>query len=194
MSETESLLHPVVEQAIRMSAIAHREQTRKGSDIPYIAHPGAVAMILLRAGFDDANLLAAAWLHDVVEDTDVSLGDIQDAFPAEVAQLVDAMSEEKTDVAGNNLPWAERKSHHLQSMQNRGLAAKAVMLADKLHNMSSMLVDRETLGEALWDRFGASKADLLRYYRDMVATSEGIPELDALRTDCERILAALIAE
>lgn len=194
MAESQPLLHPVVEQAIRIAAVAHREQTRKGSDIPYIAHPGAVALILLRAGFGDEHLLAAAWLHDVVEDTSVTLDDLRDEFPAAVVELVDAMSEQKVDADGNTLPWARRKSHHLETMADRSVAAKAVMLADKLHNLSSMLVDQQRLGEALWDRFGATKHDLLSYYRNMIALTQGIPELDQLRDECECVLNTLSAD
>ena len=187
---SEPLLSPVVDAAIRMAATAHRTQRRKGSDLPYIVHPAAIVSILQRAGFRDECVLAAAWLHDVVEDTGVTLEEIQAAFPAKVAEIVDAMSEDKVDESGVKLKWAQRKAHHLKSMTGASLDAKAVMLADKLHNLTSIKIDSEG-NPRVWDRFNASKEELLGYYRKMIATSEGLHELDALRTECERVLAQL---
>ena len=60
------LFSPLIERAMRVAACNHRHHHRKSSDLPYITHPAGVALILLRAGFDDEELLAAALLHDVV--------------------------------------------------------------------------------------------------------------------------------
>jgi len=189
-SPVESLLPDVVHQAISVAATAHRTQTRKASGLPYISHPAAVASILVQAGVSDPNMIAAAWLHDVVEDTDVTLEDIAAQFPAEVVQLVDCMSETKYDEAGTKIPWAERKAHHIREMSGASDDAKAVMLADKLHNMTTML-DEQAEQPDFWDRFNASKEELLGYYSSMVATTAGIDELSELRVACEQVIAAL---
>lgn len=192
MSQSSSLLSPVVEKAIRFAATAHREQKRKGCDLPYIVHPAAVASILQQAGFDDENLLAAAWLHDTVEDTSATLDDIADEFPHEVVELVDAMSEDKTDGEGNKLSWKHRKDHHLKLMVNASVRVKAVMLADKLHNMISMCYDAES-NPYIWSRFNSPREVLLLYYRSMISTAEGTVELDGLREQCELQLERLEA-
>ncbi len=186
----EPLLPDVVHRAICVAATAHRTQTRKASGLPYISHPAAVASILVQAGISDPNMIAAAWLHDVVEDTDVTLEDIAEQFPAEVVQLVDCLSEMKYDESGTKIPWAERKAHHIRKMSCVGVDAKAVMLADKLHNMMTM-VDEQAKQPDFWDRFNASKADLLGYYSKMVATTAGIEELSELRVACEQLILAL---
>lgn len=183
-------LSPVIEAAIRLATRAHRNQRRKGSDLPYIAHPAAVVSILERAGFANENVLAAAWLHDVVEDTAVSLTEIRASFPREVAEIVDSMSEEKTDAGGRRLSWTHRKAHHLARMKEASVESKAVMLADKLHNLTSIRIDSEREVD-VWDRFNASRADLLRYYGDMVAVAAGIAQLDELCAQCQQALQEL---
>lgn len=192
MTKRSTLLSPIVEKAIRFSARSHREQRRKGSDLPYIVHPAAVASILQQAGFDDDHLLAAAWLHDTVEDTSATLEEIAREFPAEVAELVDAMSEDKTDADGNKLSWQHRKKHHLEAMCTASVRVKAVMLADKLHNMISMSLDAES-DSNMWSRFNSPREALLLYYRSMIGTANGISELDELRAQCESQLEKLEA-
>ncbi len=82
---------PIVEKALRWSAKGHRDQTRKGSSTPYVAHPCAVALILQQFGFHDESIIAAALLHDIVEDTVHSLEELEREFSGEVAQYVAAM-------------------------------------------------------------------------------------------------------
>jgi (p)ppGpp synthase/HD superfamily hydrolase len=185
-------LPPVVESAIRFAARAHRKQMRKGCDLPYLVHPAAVATILERAGFGDENILAAAWLHDVVEDTAATLDDLAKEFPAEVVEMVDGMSEHKRDSDGNVYSWEHRKAHHLEVMQTASLGTKKVMLADKLHNMISMSVDAEQEPN-IWDRFTSSREALLDYYRNMIATTADDSELTELRDECQRVLKNLSA-
>ncbi len=100
------LFSPLVERALRIAARAHHGQNRKQTDCPYIAHPAAVALILQRAGFDDDAILAAAVLHDVVEDTDYSAEQLAADFPQPVPEYVAALTERKFDAAGEKRPWA----------------------------------------------------------------------------------------
>lgn len=185
------LLPSVVEKAIRTATSAHRRQKRKGSDLPYIAHPAAVASILVRAGFDDDAVIAAAWLHDVVEDTPTTMDEIRAEFPPEVSRIVDAMSERKTDSSGEKISWQDRKALHIARMQAADSETKAIMLADKLHNLISMRDDAASDPPGFWDRFNASRKDLLTYYRRMIATAEGLDGLDELRSECRRLIDEL---
>lgn len=152
----------LLELALRTAADAHRSQTRKASDVPYITHPCAVAMILQRAGYHDDELLAAAILHDVVEDTDVTLDDLQSIFPRRVCALVADMSEQKLDAQGQKRPWQVRKQDHLEHLRHAPSDAVALALADKVHNLSTIVFDLQNSPQ-VWERFSASPDELLRY-------------------------------
>src|SRR5688500_431268 len=101
--------------ALMLAARAHRDQLRKGTDIPYIAHPVHVSLILIRHGFGE-DLAIAGLLHDVVEDTDVPLERIAAEFGDTVARLVAAVSETKT-ADGAERPWEQRKAEKLAHLQ-----------------------------------------------------------------------------
>ena len=168
---------PLLERALRTAAEAHRGQTRKASGLPYITHPVAVAMILLQHGFDDEQTLAAALLHDVVEDTPLTADDLAARFPPPVVEFVAYLTERKEDQRGRKRPWEDRKRDHLAHIKTAPLAARAITLADKLHNLSSMAFDVEA-GEDLSDRFNASLDRLFWYYEAMIAAAAG--EIDSL--------------
>lgn len=186
------LFSPLMERALRVAAVAHRGQLRKSSNVPYLAHPLAVAMILCRAGFDDETVLAAAMLHDVVEDTPTSLHDLAGRFPDAVLRIVDALSENKTDASGAARPWIDRKTEHVEEIAAATTEAKAVVLADKLHNLQSMLHDRDELGEAFWNRFNAGKEQVLWYHRAMLeAAADDDPRVARLQAECRALLQEL---
>jgi (p)ppGpp synthase/HD superfamily hydrolase len=184
------LLAPLVDRALRRAADAHRHQTRKGTDHPYVQHPAAVALILARLGYGEP-VLAAALLHDVVEDTAVPLDSIRSEFGDEVAALVDWCTERKRDAAGAMRPWAERKAEQLDRLDRAPADARAIVLADKLHNLTSIAVDLAD-GVPVWDRFNAPRAESLRHHRE-VATRlmSGDERLAALGRECLRILEEL---
>src|SRR5512145_999107 len=125
--------------ALMLAARAHRDQARKGTDIPYIAHPVHVSLILIRHGFGE-DLAVAGLLHDVVEDCDVPLAQILAAFGADVARLVEAVTETKTD-AGAERPWEQRKAEKLDHLRASGPDVAALKAADALHNVQSLLAD-----------------------------------------------------
>ena len=186
-----SLFSPLVERAMRIAAQAHRHHHRKGSDLPYITHPAQAAMILLRAGIDDDEILAAALLHDVVEDTEHTLEMLAVDFPPKVVQLVAAMTERKHDHDGRKRSWLERKDEHLRHIFAEPWEARAIVLADKLHNLGSMVVDRDN-GEELWGRFNAPRERVLWYYREMIAAAEqGDPRLAGLAKECTALVEHL---
>jgi len=170
---------PRLERALRWAAQGHAGQLRKGTPTPYIEHPMAVAMILDRAGFSE-DVVIAGLLHDLVEDTDVTIADIQERFGEEVASIVGGCSEIKTDANGVQRPWADRKRDHLIALRDASVATKAVILADKLHNLACIELDLED-GRDVWSTFKASRADVLAYYRSSrEVCGAGDPRLLAL--------------
>ena len=183
---------PTLERALRMAAKGHEGQVRKGSPVPYVEHPMAVAMILDRAGFDE-DVVIAGLLHDLVEDTDVSLDEIRASFGDDVAETVAACSEVKLDPTGRKRPWADRKRDHLETLKSATLATKAVILADKQHNLASIALDLEE-GRHVWSTFNAPRPDVLAYYRaSLTACGTGDPRLEVLARQASTILGRVEA-
>lgn len=182
----ETLHSPVVENAIRVAAEAHKSQKRKSSGIPYIAHPMGVCLILVKAGFHEESILAAAALHDVVEDTALTFEDLAETFSDEILQYVREMTEEKEAEDGKKRSWRDRKRDHIQVMQQASEGARAIELADKLHNLEAMLFDLQTEDRAeFWGHFGASPQEIVHYYHSMIeAAGQSDARLESLVKNC----------
>jgi len=118
-------------QALAFAAHKHRDQRRKDIEAsPYINHPIAVAEILAReGGVSDINILAAAILHDTVEDTECTFEELEDEFGADVANLVREVTDDKT------LPKLERKALQVEHARSASPAAKQIKIADKVSNI-----------------------------------------------------------
>jgi (p)ppGpp synthase/HD superfamily hydrolase len=188
-----SLYSPLIEQALRVAATAHHTQQRKGAGVPYVTHIAGVALILSRAGFCDDHLLAAAILHDVVEDTDVTLEQLVADFPQDVVDLVAALSETKRDTTGAKRTWEIRKQEHVEHVRSASLAARAITLADKLHNLETMLHDIQA-ERVRFESFGAPPERLLWYYEEMTRCAAGSDaDLRSLADACEDAIERLRA-
>ncbi len=155
--------HLRLDRAIRFAADAHRRQIRKGSGIPYISHPVAVAMILQKYGYP-LDWVIAGLLHDTIEDTDVTLEEIRREFGNTVADIVEGCTEPEH----RNRPWEQRKAHTINYLQNAPLAVRVVTSADKLHNLLSILQDRQVQGEEVWRRFHRARDQQEWYYRELM--------------------------
>lgn len=185
------LFSPLVERALRLAGRQHRTQLRKSSDVPYFTHLAGTAFILLRAGWNDERLIAAALLHDVIEDTPCELADLEAEFPAEVVEWVAFSTERKRNADGSKRSWEDRKREHLEVMRDAPREARALTLADKLHNLGTMVFDLELDGE-LWSRFGASPERLLWYYAEMIERAAGTDsQLQLLAGECRELLVQL---
>ena len=124
-------------QALSFAADKHRHQRRKDSaKTPYINHPIAVANILLNeAGVNDEAVLIAALLHDTVEDTDTCLEEIERHFGAQVRDIVDEVTDDKS------LLKEERKQQQIDHAPSLSDRARLVKLADKTANLRDVAVD-----------------------------------------------------
>ncbi|PXF48536.1 Guanosine-3',5'-bis(diphosphate) 3'-pyrophosphohydrolase MESH1 [Gracilariopsis chorda] len=121
-------------RAMDYSAEKHKDQRRKNSNKhPYINHPVRVARRLIDAEINDVSIIAAALLHDTVEDTDATKEEIKNLFGAEIASIVDEVSDDKT------LPKEVRKQLQIQHAPSISPQAKAIKLADKLDNLTELL-------------------------------------------------------
>ena len=190
MDTRNPLMTEKLEKALRLAAIWHRHQNRKASDIPYVEHAFGVAMILDRARFDEDTVIAGL-LHDVVEDIEVTEEQVEAAFGVEVAATVKHCTEVKLDAEGRKRPWFDRKRDHLAAAAEATVPARAVMLADKLHNLLSIVVDHNA-GRPVWSYFNAGHAEVLWYYRAMIERlGTGDPRLEVLAGRCREALAAV---
>jgi (p)ppGpp synthase/HD superfamily hydrolase len=181
---------PRLEMAMRWSALCHLGQTRKGSGIPSFEHAAAVALIVDRAGFDE-DVVIAGLLHDVVEDTDATLADVDARFGPDVRELVWYCSEVKLDPEGRKRPWIDRKRDHLAALVGASIRAWAVILADKLHNLTSIDLDLEE-GRPVWSQFSAERSQVLWYYRATIdAAPRDEPRIVSLADACRTVLARI---
>ncbi|MDR0475413.1 MAG: HD domain-containing protein [Treponema sp.] len=156
-----------IHEAIVFASRKHNGQVRKGTDIPYFSHCAEVMQILTVDGLAD-DIIISGILHDTLEDTNTSPEEILDLFGESVLKIVIAESEDKSK------SWKERKQATIDRLVDASPAVKTVCLADKLANLRSMAADLESVGDKLWDRFNAPKADIEWYYRGIAAA---LPEL-----------------
>lgn len=141
----------MLDKAIVFATKAHASVERKGKGFPYIVHP-MEAVSIVATMTSDQDLLAAAALHDVVEDTEYTLDDIEREFGSHVARLVKAESD--VEVPGES--WHDCKQKAIDRIRNADTESKIVALGDKLSNMRAIASDYEVIGDKLWDRFHTS--------------------------------------
>ena len=147
-------------RAIAFAAEKHKEQTRKGTSVPYIVHPMEAAAIAATMS-DDACVIAAAVLHDVLEDCEgVTQDDIENAFGAHVADLVSA----ETCSASEDASWKERKQATLDQLVIADEEQLIVALSDKLSNIRAMKRDHDAIGNKLFDRFSVTEKKMHAWY------------------------------
>ena len=176
-----------LERALRYAAVCHQGQERRGSGVPYFQHVVAVALVLDRLGFEE-DVVVAGLLHDVIEDTEATREDVRDRFGPGVAELVASCSEVKNDDEGRERPWIDRKRDHLEALAGAPAEARAVALADKLHNLASIACDLRE-GRPVWSLFHADRDRVLWYYRAATATlGAGDPRLETLAGECREAL------
>ena len=142
----------ILNKAVAFAVRAHAGQCRKGTQVPYILHPMEAAVIVGSMTADD-EVLAAAVLHDVAEDTDFTVEDIHAQFGPRVAELVAGESENKREDLPAEDTWKLRKQETLQHLETAPLDVQMIALGDKLSNMRAIGRDYAQLGDALWQRF-----------------------------------------
>ncbi len=178
------------DEAVCFAVKAHEGMTRKGGTIPYIVHPLEVAAIA--AGFtDDPEVLAAAVLHDVVEDTGCSIGDIQKTFGKGVAALVMSDSENKRADQPAAHTWKIRKQEVLAYLQTASKEEKIVVFSDKLSNLRALHRDYLTVWESVWERFNQKDPrEQLWYYGSFLDICREFQDVPAYR-EYERLFSEI---
>lgn len=142
----------LLDRAIIFAVNAHAGTERRGKGYPYIVHP-LEAMEIVATMTPDQELLAAAVLHDTVEDTDVTVEQIRAEFGDRIASLVADESEERPQGVSDEESWHDRKRAAIDHLAKASHDAKIVSLGDKLSNMRAIARDYAEIGDALWNRF-----------------------------------------
>jgi (p)ppGpp synthase/HD superfamily hydrolase len=186
--------------ALEYAIELHAGQTRKGTDIPYISHVLAVSATVLEFGGTEEEAIAAL-LHDAVEDAggQATRAQIAERFGEAVAQIVDGCSDDSPEIGGQKKPWRIRKNAHIAHLKKASSSVSLVTAADKLHNARALASDFRYLGDALWDRFNASREDILWYYGAVVDVLDAgdvrlhdrMPDGTTTLTDLDRLIDEL---
>ena len=157
----------LLDRAIIFAVKAHHNTERRGKGFPYIVHP-LEAVEIVATITPDQELLAAAALHDTIEDTDVTLEDIRAQFGDRVAELVHAESDQFTEGVSDEDSWHARKQAAIDRLAAASYDAKIVAMGDKLSNMRAIWRDYQVKGDELWKIFHAkNKADHEWHYRGL---------------------------
>ena len=144
----------LLDRAIIFAVQAHAGTERRGKGFPYIVHP-MEAVEIVSTMTADQELLAAAALHDTVEDTDVTVDRIREEFGDRVAALVEAESDKFAEGVSEEDSWHARKQAAIERLAKAPHDAKIVALGDKLSNMRAIARDYAVMGDKLWNIFHA---------------------------------------
>ena len=151
----------ILETATRIAVRAHATQKRKEGDLPYVSHPFMVALKLEKYDFPDT-IIAAALVHDVLEDTDYGEENLHNELGDEVFAIVKAVTND------DSLSWEEKKTKYIESVRNGSDGAKAVATADKVHNMESLLIAYGEQGPKIWEHFNKGKEKKIWFEEEML--------------------------
>ncbi len=194
---------PRFAHAVEWAAALHHGQTRKGTDVPYVAHLLGVAALVLDDGGSEREAIAAL-LHDAIEDAGVSPKQIRRRFGSKVARIVVGCTD--VEVRGDRAPtkqlrrrsaknWRKRKQRTIRHLADPDTSSSVlrVKAADSLWNARSIVADLRRTGPEVWQRFHAGAVDQLWYHRSVaVVLSQRFPgaltdELRATVGEMERL-------
>lgn len=186
-------------EALLFAAELHREQARKGTQIPYVSHLLAVAGLVIEHGGSEEQAIAGL-LHDTVEDQGIDKAEeILARFGEAVHEIVMGCTDAEVPKGEAKPPWRARKEAYISRVAREPAALKLVSAADKLHNARAILADYRDLGEDLWGRFNGRKDATLWYYRALVVAFRAgdpngglgrlVDELDRVVSELEKLAA-----
>jgi (p)ppGpp synthase/HD superfamily hydrolase len=151
----------LIEKATRIAVFAHKDQTRKGDGTSYIVHPFMVALKLSKYNFPD-KVIAAALTHDILEDTDFPEEKLKEELGEEVFAIVKAVTND------DSLSWEEKKKKYVETVRNGPEGSKVVSLADKIHNLETLLIAYEEQGPDLWKKFNRGKEQKIWFENEVL--------------------------
>lgn len=177
----------LLDRAIIFAVKAHHNTERRGKGFPYIVHP-MEAVEIVATITPDQELLAAAALHDTIEDTDVTVEDIRMEFGERIAELVFAESDQFTEGISEEDSWHDRKQAAIDRLASATHDAKIVAMGDKLSNMRAIYRDYMQKGDELWRIFHVKdKASHEWHYRGLADSLKELSDTFAYKEFTELI-------
>ncbi len=169
------------DRATRFAVEAHAGTERRGKGFPYIIHPMEAAAIVATIT-PDPEILAAAILHDVVEDTDCTVDELRREFGDRIAELVASESEDPMADLSEEASWHARKQAAIDRLAQAPHDAKIVAMGDKLSNMRAIARDHEQIGDEIWNLFHTKeKSEHEWHYRGLAASLSDLSDTAAYR-------------
>lgn len=150
-------MREIEKKAKQFAYEAHKGMKRKGKDTPFTYHLKLVNLYL-ESLTDDEEILAAGWLHDVIEDTPITLEELKKEFNRTVCRYVELETEDKS------LPWKDRKLKQINELKENDSKVILIAFADKMANLTEMDNDYQLEKEKLWKRFNRGKDEQHWYY------------------------------
>ena len=158
-----------VTRAIEFAAKAHDGMCRKKDKTPYILHP-LEAAVIVGTMTDDQEIISAAVLHDVVEDTGITIEEIEENFGTRIRRLVESETEDKRADLPPEDTWRIRKEESLNELKNnKDVAVQMLWLGDKLANMRSFYRMKRKEGEGMWQAFNQKDPEQQFWYYSTIA-------------------------
>ena len=171
----------ILDKAIMLAVKAHSGAERKGTNLPYIVHP-IESCAIASSITDDKEILAAAVLHDVVEDSNYTKEDLLKEFSERVTNLVCSDTEDKMRDTSAEKSWKIRKQATLDFLDKSTKEEQIICLADKLSNMRAIYRDYNRLGDKLWERFNQKdKNEHFWYYGGIAERLTFLKETEAYK-------------
>jgi uncharacterized protein (TIGR02172 family) len=159
----------MLEEAIIYATVLYQGKVRKFGNMPFILHPMEVAQILSTMT-NEQEVITAGILHDIVEDTDGTLSEIEKRFGERVAFLVSSDSEPQYPGEDERYTWKRRKEDSMKVLRNSSdMGVKMLWLADKLANIRSLAGNYSEYGEAVWEQFHQTDPAMQRWYYRTIA-------------------------
>ena len=170
----------LVSEAIEFAVKAHDGMRRKKSATPYILHP-LEAAVIVGTMTNDQEIIAGAILHDVVEDTDITIDEIEEKFGKRVRELVESETENKRADLPAGQTWRIRKEESLEVLKNTNdIGVLMLWLGDKLANIRSLYRDLQIEGNAMWEKFNQKDVnEHAWYYNEIVKLTERLSDTSA---------------
>ena len=157
---------------INWVSVMHDRQYRKGTEIPYVAHVLGVALSLISEGIEDKSIIFGALLHDVVEDTSVTIETVRELYGETVSEYVSCLSEDK------DKSWEERKQFAIEHTNLLPIGAKWIKLADKVNSLE-MMASEIKIGMMDWGKFNRSYLHQKWYYSRLLSELKRDPIISA---------------
>lgn len=178
--------------ALHFASGLHHGHARKGTTIPYISHLMGVCGLVLEAGGDEDQAIAAL-LHDAVEDKGgvSTLRTIRQMFGDRVASAVESCSDSTETDPAKKANWRGRKEKYLEHLGSASADACLIAAADKLHNARALLTDAQEMGEKSWLRFNAPKGEQLWFYSAVIESLRQTAAPKMLVDELNRVVVEL---